>query len=685
MTIRLPIPNFSAPAWILLASCVHAGVAPASGAAGGSSFTNSLGMTLVPVPAGEFIMGSRHGDRDEEPLHRVTLTRGFHLGATEVTNAQYELFDPAHRQLRGKLGLSNADDEAVIFVNWHDAAAFCTWLAKKEGRPYRLPTEAEWEYACRAGTTTEFHTGDTLPAVWHNNQKKSWFPDPERKDRAVDIGPLLVGRTPPNAWGLHDLHGNVEEWCHDWYGPYDAGAYTDPVGRAAGIFRVSRGGSHSTELRFLRSANRLGGVPEDRSWLIGFRVALGELPVSPPRPAIVGAQLHEQAVRQDVPAGVTRGPDPAKAFFRGPRRFVRATPTSERGPYFEHHHVPALTELPNGDLFAIWYTGKGEQGRELHFIASRLRHGAAEWDPASESFFSPPDRNPHTAALWWDGDRTVFHFQGISAAATWGSLALLVRTSTDNAVTWSAPRFLNPEHGLRNMPIASVVRLGSGAIVFSADAVTGGQGGSAVWVSEDGGSTFRDPGAGRLPPEFREGGSGAWIAGIHAPIAPLSDGVGLIGFGRGNNIAGRMPVSVSRDLGATWTYRASPFDPLGSGQRATALRLREGPLFLASFTKNMQLRDAAGQPRSVNGLFAAISFDDGATWPHQRLITDDGPPRQFHGGAWTGAFELGPTAAEPKGYLTSVQARNGVVHLISSALHYEFNLAWLRAPMPAEP
>jgi hypothetical protein len=99
----------------------------------------------------------------------------------------------------------------------------------------------------------------------------------------------------------------------------------------------------------------------------------------------------------------------------------------------------------------------------------------------------------------------------------------------------------------------------------------------------------------------------------------------------------------------------------------------------------MQLRDAAGRPRSVNGLFAAISFDDGATWPLQRLITDDGPPRQFHGGAWTGAFELGPTAAEPKGYLASVQARNGVVHLISSALHYEFNLAWLQAPMPAGP
>ena len=144
-----------------------------------NSFINSIGMKFVRIEPNTFLMGSekanlpdeviaekeylRDGDWDEQPIHEVTITKPFYIGIYQVTNAQFEEFQPQHRHLRGKLGFSKDDDEAVIFVDWTDASNFCKWLSQKESRSYRLPTEAEWEYVCRAGTTTHFHTGDTLP------------------------------------------------------------------------------------------------------------------------------------------------------------------------------------------------------------------------------------------------------------------------------------------------------------------------------------------------------------------------------------------------------------------------------------------------------------------------------------------------------------------------------------------
>jgi hypothetical protein len=640
---------------------------------------------MVEIQPGTFLMGSRHGDRDEEPLHYVTISEKFHLSAKEVTNREYEEFDPRHRELRGKMGFSSADDEAVVFVSWDEAVAYCAWLARKEGKPYRLPTEAEWEYACRAGTNTEFNTGSVFPAEQHNNQEISWYPDPARSQGELEkVRPLRVGQHPPNAWGLYDMHGNVEEWCADWYGPYVAGAQRDPVGREDGEFRVTRGGAHSMELPYLRSANRAGTIPQDSSWVIGFRVAMGPAPATRPLP-VVAPQLYQQNVNQTVAQVVRGSANTPSGFFRGPRTFVKVNPTP-RGPFFSHNHVPSLTELPNGDLLAIWYTTEKEPSRDVHYVASRLRLGAAEWEPASESFFTPPDRNAHAGIVWWDGAETVWHFNGLSIGATWGGLALVARTSIDNGVTWTKPHFVNEEHAPRRMPIASVARP-QGAIVFSAD-VPGrtrpaGDGGSAVWVSTDGGLTFADPGAGQPDPEFVPGKTGAWIAGIHAPIAETADGQGLIAFGRRDRNPDKLLRSVSYDLGKTWAYSRSSLDALGSGQRPTLLRLQDGSLFIATFTPAMDLTDAAGRMRQVKGLYAALSYDDGLTWPHRRLVTDDGPARVLDGGAWTKEFEMGPETAEPKGYLTSIQARDGTIHLISSALHYEFNAAWIKEGMPA--
>jgi len=663
----------------VLGALTAAGRSPAAEMPKDKSTVNTLGMRLVRIEPGSFLMGSPEGgDFDERPAHRVTLRQPFYLGATEVTNAQYERFEPGHRTLRGKLGMSTDDDEAVVFVSWHQADRFCQWLSAKEGLPYRLPTEAEWEYACRAGTTTAYHTGAELTdKAFKNNVGTSWFPDPAHPVK--EPVRLFVGRTPPSPWGLFDVHGNVEEWCLDWYGPYEPGDQVDPVGRADGDFRVTRGGSHSTPLEYLRSANRMGTLPEDSSWLIGFRVALGPRPQTKPLPP-APLPRHQIDVREGAPAGPSRGPDPAKPFFKGPREYVKVPPGSN-GPLFSrHNHDPAIVECPNGDLLAIWYTCRTEAGRELGIAASRLRLGQEEWEPASP-FWDAPDRNDHAPALWSDG-RTLYHFNGLAAAATWGSAALILRTSADSGATWSKARLIGPEHGLRHQTVESVIRTRQGALIVPCDAVTGGSGGTAIAISRDGGATWRDPGSGRPRPQFRAGARGAWIAGIHAALVELAGGR-LLAFGRGDTIEGKMPQSVSSDLGETWTYSASPFPPIGSGQRLLLLRLIEGPIFFASFAGKMTIPDASGQPREVSGLFAAVSTDEGNSWPVRRLITDGGPPRRIDGGGNTGPFTLGPDSAEPRGYLSVCQTPDGLVHLISSKQHYAFNLAWLTAPVPA--
>ena len=144
------------------------------------------------------------------------------------------------------------------------------------------------------------------------------------------------------------------------------------------------------------------------------------------------------------------------------------------------------------------------------------------------------------------------------------------------------------------------------------------------------------------------------------------------------------PMSVSDDLGENWTYGASPFPPLGGGQRLVILRLQEGPILFCSFGREVRFRDAAGNQQVGSGLFAALSTDEGQSWETKRLITDDGPPRTLDGGGNTGRFTMSPTSAEPRGYLSICQAANRVIHLISSKQHYAFNLAWLNTPAPTE-
>ncbi len=646
-----------------------------------ATYENSLGMKFVRIEPGSFEMGETDGEFDESPVHSVTLTKPFLMAVTEVTNAQYEAFDPSHKELRGKHGISNGDSEAVVNVSWEDAVRFCRWLSEKEGKTYRLPTEAEWEYACRAGTTTAFSCGDSLAAEYDRYQKENW------SFEAVD---LSVDSMPANPWGLRAMHGGVEEWCQDWYGPYVPEKASDPVGRIYGDFRVSRGGSHNTKPAYLRSANRMGALPGERNVMIGFRVVIGKIP----RTALLPPSEPELWA-QDVGQERYAWPEPSETpFFSGPVSYVKV-PEGSNGPLFSHHnHCPAIAACPNGDVLAIWYTTNEENGRELAIAASRLRRGSESWD-APSLFWDGPDRNDHASDLLWDGEDTIYHFNGISSDATWGKLALIMRESTDSGATWSQARIIMPEHGLRHMPVAGVFTTREGYIVQPSDAVTIGHGGTAVVISRDGGESWYDPGEGKPAPVFEEGATGAWIAGIHAGVVQLEDG-SLMALGRGDDINGKMPLSLSDNMGESWTYHASVFPPINGGQRLVLMRLKEGPILLVSFTDSsekrndpawpavdgMTVRDKNGKKRKVYGMFAALSFDEGKTWPVRKLVTPGKGRHELDGGAWTDQFVMDETHAEPMGYLAATQAPDGTIHLISSALHYRFNLAWLNEPMP---
>lgn len=297
---------------------------------------NSLGMKFVLVPAGEFMMGSDESPEalavaypqygrerflalvDEAPVHKVRITRPFYLGQHEVTVGQFRRFveasgyqpeseadgtggygynpnyDPEKSE-RGDAfegrnpkyswrnpGFKQGDDHPVVNVTWNDAVAMSRWLSEKEGKKYRLPTEAEWEYAARAGTRTRYHSGDDPQSLlkvantFAADTKMRW---PQWKSYALagDDGfefTAPVGRFAPNALGLYDMHGNAWEWCADWYDDnyYAMSPVNDPPGPASGKVRVRRGGSWHTWSFYARSSYRNWNSPETRYTLVGMRL-----------------------------------------------------------------------------------------------------------------------------------------------------------------------------------------------------------------------------------------------------------------------------------------------------------------------------------------------------------------------------------------------------------------------------
>ena len=283
-------------------------------AASSKEIKNSLGMKLVSIPPGKFTMGSPEsepGREAQETPHEVELTKGFYMSAHEVTVGQFKQFvldtkyqTDGERDGQGAYGIDEAgkigdmhakynwkspgfvqtDEHPVVSISWSDAKAFCKWLSEKEKKTYRMATEAEWEYACRAGTKTAYFYGDDPEGLaTHGNgadataraKYPGWNIGIKGKDGHLLTAP--VGQFKPNAFGLYDMHGNVWEWCEDCYVPnsYPKEKQTDPTGPATGKAKVQRGGGWSSDAKRLRSAARVGrDSVAYRGCYQGFRVVL---------------------------------------------------------------------------------------------------------------------------------------------------------------------------------------------------------------------------------------------------------------------------------------------------------------------------------------------------------------------------------------------------------------------------
>ena len=251
------------------------GLTPAYLPAAEKSFQNSKGMTFALIPAGAFIMGSPASEahrNSNETQHKVIISKPFYMQTTEVTRQQWQA-------LMGKKWFSRlkgGKDMPMVKVSWFDGIRFIEKLNELNEGTYRLPTEAEWEYAARAGSIDAYPWGkqiDCSKAVFSNNSLKSKDCVEYHKSKGIKPdGPAPVKSHPPNAWGLYDMHGNVWEWCQDWYEAYPKAEAIDPGGPETGLKRVRRGGSWFSGGNFCRSSNRNTGHPGTKHKTLGFRV-----------------------------------------------------------------------------------------------------------------------------------------------------------------------------------------------------------------------------------------------------------------------------------------------------------------------------------------------------------------------------------------------------------------------------
>ena len=585
--------------------------------------------TLSPAIVNGFgVMSARpaHGDFDEVPRHRVTISHPFAIATHLVTAKEFLAFDPAYKPVP-------AYPDYAAGISYNQAVAFCAWLSLKTGKSYRLPTEAEWEYVERAGSTTPFFTGDTPPRPGQ-----------------------------PNAWGVVMGEG-APEWVADWYGPYPSVAQTDPTGPAHGYFRVVRGGGldfrkskpgesyPATAPYFMRSANRAGMAPDyaSQSGNIGFRVV--QAPSLAPHPSPAERFFFFTDVKQ-TPVQLTAGPDPEKPFYHVHELFPNLNGKSMPDIGWRaglapglgiNYHNSAVQVLANGDVVAAYYnTPNKEDDPDQTVMVMRRRAGAEDWDmPEPWPDFADA---ACAAPVFWNDHGHLWLFFGFPRLI--GAPPFAFTTSTDNGATWAPvefPRFAAPIGRYVSQPINSIVRAKDGTIYIPTDSTgrdADGNGSiSAVWATRDNGKSWYDT-SGRT-------------AGRHTTIVIANNG-DLLGFGgKNSNIDGRMPLATSSDGGKTWIKSRTPFDPLASGERPSVIRLASGRLFfVADYNPHNQ------KHLHKDGAYIALSSDDGRTWKQKRL----------------------PADILTVGYVTATQGPDGIIHIVTSknTVNYEIELneAW---------
>lgn len=653
----------------MLRGVIVAGIAAVLCASASAQEKNSAGMELRDIHPGSFRMGAdtqelskaitdgigvmsarqSHGDFDEVPAHEVTLTKAFRIASTQVTVEQYRKFDASYKA-------NPAHPGYVTGISWEKAVAYCAWLSKKEGKPYRLPTEAEWEYVARAGSKTIYSTGDT---------------------------PLKVDQ--PNPWGVTNMEVGRPEWTLDWYAPYTAGAETNPLGPEHGLMRVLRGGGldskeaknstaegpPSTSMFFERPANRASLAPafESTHGNVTFRVVQAPTPEGTHSPDFY--YFFQTAVKQTTTPS-TAAPDATKPYYHTRLLFPdigAAVGAKEKDPNTRsminegwrlglarglgiNWHNSAIQQLPNGDFLASFYNNqKLEDDPDQTLITMRRRAGSDVWD-MPEPWPDFADAANAAPVIWNDPAGA-----GLSHGRVWffwgtprliGNTPFYYTTTLDNGVHWTPvqiPHFSAPIGRYVSQPINSVVRAKDGTIFIPTDSTgkqpDGNSSVSAVWATKDDGKTWYD--------------TGGRTGGRHSTIVLRNDGALMAFGGKNSAIDGRMPLAISTDGGKTYSKSASAFDVLGSGERPSVIRLLDGKLFF------VEDQNPTGKPKNhTDGGQVALSSDDGKTWHIKKL----------------------PKDIITVGYTTATQSKDGLIHVVTTKndpnnFEIEMNEAWI--------